>query len=117
MSAPLTRGQRHVRTFRGSGSPADVLDIVIDQMPHPRFGSFVVAVRLVFGGPATVQRPERAVGHWSGSRSPGPSACFGFGEGGLQPALRALLCVLAEVAILALLAVAIVDRARAHHAA
>jgi hypothetical protein len=105
---------RHVRTFRGSGSPADVLDIVIDQMPRPRFGSFVVAVRLVFGG--ACDRPERPVGHWSGLRSPGPSACFGFGEGGLQPALRALLCVLAEVAILALLAVAIVDRARAHHA-
>jgi len=35
----------------------------------------------------------------------------------LQPALRALLCVLTEVAIQALLAVAIVDRARAHHAA
>lgn len=39
---------RHVRTFRGSGSPADVLNIVIDQMRRPRFGSFVVAVRLVF---------------------------------------------------------------------
>ncbi|PZS15185.1 MAG: hypothetical protein DLM60_17685 [Pseudonocardiales bacterium] len=74
----------------------------------------MVAVRLVFGGPATVRRP---VGHWSGSRSPGPSACFGFGEGGLPPALQALLCVLAEVAIRALLAVTIVDRARAHHAA
>jgi hypothetical protein len=77
----------------------------------------VVAVRLVFGAPAMVRRPDWPVGRWSGSRSPGGSACFGFVEGGFQPAPQALLSVLTEVAIMALLAVPIVDRARAHQAA
>ena len=36
---------------------------------------------------------------WSGSYSPGRSACFGFVEGGFQPAPQALLSVLTEVAM------------------
>jgi hypothetical protein len=69
----------------------------------------VVAGRLVFGAPAMVWRSEWPVRRWSGSRSPGRWGCFGFVEGGVQPAPQALLSVLTEIAILALLAVAIVD--------
>jgi hypothetical protein len=50
-------------------------------------------------------------------RFPRSARCFGFIEGGVQPAPQALLSVLTEVAILALVAVAIVDRARAHQTA
>lgn len=57
----------------------------IDQMPRPRFGSFVVAVRLVFGAPAMVRRPEWPVRRWSDSRSPGRSACFGFVQRASSP--------------------------------
>jgi hypothetical protein len=39
-----------------------------------------LAVLLVFGAPAMVRRPEWPAGRWSGSRSPGRSACFGFVE-------------------------------------
>lgn len=63
-----------------------------------------------------VLRPELPVRRWSGrlSRAVG---VLGFDEGGFQPAPQALLSVLTEGAMLALLAVPIVDRARAHQAA
>jgi hypothetical protein len=57
------------------------------------------------------------VGRWSVGRWSGRSACFGFVEGGFQPAPQAPVSVLTEVAILALLAVPIVDLPRIHQAA
>jgi hypothetical protein len=77
----------------------------------------VVAVLLVFGAPAMVRWPGLAVGapvRFGLSRTVG---VLGFVERGFQPASQALLSVLTEVAMLALLAVPIADRARAHQAA
>jgi len=39
-------GQRHVRMFRGSASPADVLDITIDQMSRPKVCAKTFAIVL-----------------------------------------------------------------------
>ncbi|HEY6422876.1 MAG TPA: hypothetical protein VIY28_06435 [Pseudonocardiaceae bacterium] len=77
----------------------------------------MVVVRLVFGAPAMVRWPPGLAGGalvgFGLSRAVG---VFGFVEGGFQPA-QALLSVLTEGAMLALLAVPIVERARAHQAA